>query len=76
MSELPWYRRSEFWASLAATVLGTVLTKHPNPTVQAIGSVIAGAAPINYSFGRASVKRARSLPTPVNPVIATTGVAE
>ena len=71
----PWYKRSEFWASLFATTVGAVMQSHHNPMVQAVGAVITGAAPINYSFGRSQIKKARAMPTPINPVIATT-VAE
>lgn len=54
----PWYTRSEFWMSLATTVLGLAAQKSGNPTVQTIGAAVGGLSPITYTWGRSQIKQA------------------
>lgn len=51
-----WWKRSEFWLSLAATIGGFLQTQIQDPISQVCGSILIAIGAGTYTHGRAKVK--------------------
>ena len=50
------WKRSEFWLSLAATIGGFLQTQNADPISQICGSILIAIGAGTYTHGRAKVK--------------------